>query len=75
MEYHRDRPEEELYADQLLVFPENVPDINALDTGYELLLRAQFLVGTNSTVQVTVDEATVERPKYRLRRSMEMIDQ
>jgi hypothetical protein len=74
LEYHRDRPEEELYADQLLVWSGNVSDINALDAGYELLLRAQFLVKTDSTVQVTVGDAPVERPKYRLRRPMERID-
>ncbi len=75
LEYHRNRPDQDLYADQLLVFSENVLDINALDAGYDLLLQAQFLVRTNSTVPVTVGEATVERPKYRLRRSMEIIDE
>ena len=71
--YHRDRPEVELYADQLIVFSENIQDINQLDAGYELLLRAKFIVRTDSTVLVTVGDATAERPKYRLRRRMELI--
>jgi hypothetical protein len=75
LEYHRDRPEEELYADQLIVLSENVLDINALDAGYEQLLRARFLVQTDSTVQVAAGDAMVERPKYRLCRPMELIDE
>jgi hypothetical protein len=39
------------------------------------LVRAWFQIRTGETAQVPVGGATVERPKYRLRRPMEMIDQ
>lgn len=74
LEFHRDRPEKELYAEQLLVFSEYVPDINVLDAGYELLTQAKFLVRTDSIVQVTAGDEKVERPKYRLRRPGEKMD-
>lgn len=67
LDYHRDRPGEELYADQLIVFSKNVADINGLDAGYELLMRAGFLSRTESIVEVTVGDEKVERPKFRLR--------
>jgi|GEM_PF-1746263 len=68
LEFHRDRPEEELFAEQLVIFSEHVSDIYALDAGYELLTRAGFLVRTDSIVQLTVGDETILRPQYRLHR-------
>ncbi len=68
LEFHRDRPEEELFAEPLVIFSEHVPDIYALDAGYELLTQAGFLVRTDSIVQLTVGDETILRPQYRLHR-------
>lgn len=67
LEFHRARPEVELYADPLVGFSEHIADINGLDAGYELLMRAGFLSRTDAIVEVTVGDEKVERPKYRLR--------
>jgi hypothetical protein len=68
LEFHRDRPKAELYAEQLVIFSEYVPDIYALDAGYDLLTQAGFLVRTDSIVQLTVGDETILRPQYRLHR-------
>ncbi len=68
LEFHRDRPEEELFAEPLVIFSEHVQDIYALDAGYELLTQAGFLVRTDSIVELTVGDETILRPQYRLHR-------
>lgn len=65
LDYHRDLPNVGFYADQLVGFSPNFPDIDALDAAYELLTRAGFLIRTNSTA---LGDKKLQRPAYCIHR-------
>jgi hypothetical protein len=67
LDYHREHPGEEMYAEALLVYAEHISSIEDLDVAYEKLLAGNLIVKTNKTVMVPDGDEKHQRPAYRTR--------
>jgi hypothetical protein len=67
LKYHRDRLDQEFFADQLLVWADHIGSLADLDRGYALLEEANLIERTNKTVNVTEGDKQNRRPAFVVR--------
>ena len=67
LDYHRDRLDQEFFADQLLVWADHVASLADLDHGYALLEEALLVERTGRTVTVRYDDKQYRRPAFIVR--------